>query len=352
MKHNQTVVIGMSGGVDSSVSALLLKQQGFNVVGMFMKNWEEQDAQGVCQASKEYEDVVRVCHQLDIPCYSVSFVQEYHDAVFSHFLNELKQGFTPNPDILCNREIKFKKFFDKALAFGADYLATGHYCRTENGALLKGKDCNKDQSYFLYAVQENVLKKVLFPIGDLEKGEVRSIARAHGLATAEKKDSTGICFVGKRNFKEFVGGYLPFQPGELRTLQGQVVGTHDGVAYYTIGQRKGLAIGGPGEAWFVVGKDLKNNIVFVEQGSDHPSLYAPTLTATEASWILGEPPPLPFSCTAKIRYRQADQPCTIEKIEQGRLFVSFQEAQRAITPRQSIVFYQGELCLGGALIEG
>jgi tRNA-specific 2-thiouridylase len=347
----KSVVVGMSGGVDSSVSALLLKEAGYEVIGMFMKNWEEKDSTGVCTSTKEYEDVIRVCEQIDIPYYSVNFAQEYQTHVFSHFLEELKAGFTPNPDILCNREIKFKCFFEKALSLGADYLATGHYCQTNEGKLYKGADPNKDQSYFLYTLQEKTLNKVLFPIGHLEKSEVRAIAHQHHLATAAKKDSTGICFIGKRDFKEFLSHYLAFQPGNFETLSGKVVGKHDGVAYYTIGQRKGLGIGGPGDAWFVVGKDPARNVVLIEQGTDHPSLYALTLTATEASWISGAPPEhLPFQCTAKIRYRQEDQECTIDKIDNGRLFVSFSKPQRAITARQSIVFYDKNRCLGGAMI--
>jgi tRNA-specific 2-thiouridylase len=350
MNKKQTVVVGMSGGVDSSVSALLLKQQGYEVIGMFMKNWEEKDSQGVCQASKEYEDVVRVCEQIGIPYYSVNFVEEYQNFVFSQFLEELKLGFTPNPDILCNREIKFKLFLNKAFDLGADFLATGHYCRTKEGRLFKGRDPGKDQSYFLYSLNEVALKRVLFPVGDLEKSQVRTIARDHGLATAAKKDSTGICFIGKRDFKEFLSKYIAFHPGNFETLDGRIVGRHDGVAYYTIGQRKGLAIGGPGDAWFVVGKDLKRAVVYVEQGIDHPALYHSALFATEPSWIFA-PPSLPFSCKAKIRYRQEDQSCTIEEIENGQLFVTFSKPQRAITPRQSIVFYEKDVCLGGAMIQ-
>lgn len=345
----KTVVVGMSGGVDSSVSALLLKQAGYRVIGLFMKNWEEKDERGVCTSTKDYEDVIKVCETLDIPYYSVNFVKEYWDHVFTHFVEELKLGYTPNPDILCNREIKFKCFFDKALQLGADYLATGHYCQTENGALLKGLDPLKDQSYFLYTLKNEILKKVLFPIGHLEKTTVRALARAHGIPTAEKKDSTGICFIGKRDFKPFISQYISYQKGNFETLDGTVVGRHDGTAYYTIGQRKGLGVGGPGEAWFVVAKDVLRNVVVIEQGSDHPALYKQHIEATDITWV-GAPPELPLSCTAKIRYRQADQACTITKIEGDRLFVSFDEPQRSVTPRQSIVFYQGALCLGGGMI--
>jgi tRNA-uridine 2-sulfurtransferase len=347
----QTVVVGMSGGVDSSVTALLLKEQGYDVIGMFMKNWEEKDENGVCTSTKDYEDVVRVCEQLKIPYYSVNFVQEYWDSVFTHFIEEFKKGYTPNPDILCNREIKFKVFLEKALHLGADYLATGHYCQVqERTQLVKGKDPAKDQSYFLYTLKEDTLKKVLFPIGNMLKSEVRKIAEKHGLATAAKKDSTGICFIGKRDFKEFLHKYLPFQPGAFKNLQGKTIGEHQGVAYYTLGQRKGLGIGGPGEAWFVVAKDPLNNIVYIEQGQDHPALYCDQLTATEISWV-GSSPSLPFSCKAKVRYRQEDQDCIIEKIEEDRIFVTFNKPQRAVTPRQSIVFYKNNICLGGAIIE-
>jgi tRNA-uridine 2-sulfurtransferase len=352
-KH--TVVVGMSGGVDSSVSALLLKQQGYHVIGMFMKNWEENDPQGACTATKDYEDVVRVCEKIGIPYYSVNFVQEYWDHVFSHFLDELKQGFTPNPDILCNREIKFLTFLEKAFQVGADYLATGHYCQIGSyqglPSLLKGSDMEKDQSYFLYTLKKETLAKVMFPIGHLTKRQVREIAKQHELPTAEKKDSTGICFIGKRDFKEFVSQYIPYQKGAFCTLDGKKLGEHEGMAYYTIGQRKGLGIGGPGEAWFVVDKDPSTNTVFLAQGEHHPALYAKTLTATEVSWVDGKgPASFPFSCKAKIRYRQPEQDCILEKVENGTLFVTFPQPQRAITARQSIVFYQDDVCLGGAMI--
>lgn len=352
--QKKTVVVGMSGGVDSSVTALLLKEEGYHVIGLFMKNWEETNAEGVCNAQADYEDVAKVCDHLKIPYYSVNFVKEYQEHVFSHFLEELKQGYTPNPDILCNREIKFKFFLEKALELGADFLATGHYCqigKNETGLqLLKGDDPLKDQSYFLYTLQQKALKKVLFPIGHLEKKEVRKIAHAHGLATSLKKDSTGICFIGKRDFKEFLSPYLGFQKGTFETLSGQVIGEHEGMAYYTIGQRKGLKIGGEGEAWFVVGKDPKRNVVFIEQGAEHPALYADRLMATELSWVSGYAPQLPFTCHAKIRYRQGDQACVIESIEKDVAEVRFLRPQRAITPRQSIVFYADQICLGGGMI--
>lgn len=344
------VVVGMSGGVDSSVAALLLKEQGYEVIGLFMKNWEEKTSEGVCLSSQDYEDVVKVCKQIDIPYFSVNFVKEYWDNVFTHFIEELKLGYTPNPDVLCNREIKFKVFFQKALELGADFLATGHYAKTDRKRLLKSIDQDKDQTYFLYTLQAKTLEKVLFPLSDLTKKEVRAIATQHGLATSEKKDSTGICFIGERNFRPFLSQFIPYQEGDLQTLSGKVVGKHGGVAYHTLGQRKGLGIGGPGDAWFVVGKDVEKNIIYVEQGEDHPALYSSRLTASDIHWISGEAPPLPFRCHAKIRYRQKDQECVIEKIEENRVVVSFLTPQRAITPRQSIVFYQDDCCLGGARI--
>ncbi len=352
----KTVAVGMSGGVDSSVAALLLKQQGYRVIGLFMKNWEEKDENGVCQSSKDYEDVVRVCGQIGIPYYSINFVQEYWDNVFTHFLEELKQGHTPNPDILCNREIKFKVLLDKALSMGADYLATGHYAQKSlvdgNNCLLKGQDPGKDQSYFLYTMKSQLLDHVLFPVGGLLKSDLREWARKADLPTSEKKDSTGICFIGERNFKQFLSRYIPYHPGFFERLDGAVIGKHDGAAYYTIGQRKGLAIGGKGEAWFVVGKDSARNVVYVEQGANHPALFRGSLTASSLSWVSPKgAPPLPFKCKAKIRYRQADQQCTIQKIEEGIATISFDVPQRAVTPRQSIVFYEKDVCLGGGIIE-
>lgn len=340
----KTVVVGMSGGVDSSVSALLLKQQGYRVIGLFMKNWEEE---GPCQATREFEDVVRVCETLDIPYYSVNFAGEYRESVFAQFLADYKAGLTPNPDVLCNREIKFKVFLDKAMSLGADFLATGHYCRLdEQSRLLKGVDPEKDQSYFLHAVKQEALKKVLFPIGHLPKKEVRRLAREGGLATAEKKDSTGICFIGKRDFKPFLSQFLTLKPGPFQTLAGVVVGQHDGASFYTLGQRKGLGLGGEGEAWYVVGKDPARNVVYVERGADHPALYRNSLMASDFTWV-AEPPPLPYRGKAKIRYRQQETLCTL--FPSG--LVEFDEPQRAATPGQSVVFYEGDLCLGGGVIK-
>jgi len=342
------VVVGMSGGVDSSVSALLLKQAGAEVIGMFMKNWDDNKEQSACRAQEDYDDVKNVCQKLDIPYYPIEFVEEYRRFVFDKFVSDLKKGLTPNPDILCNREIKFKRFFDQAMAIGADYLATGHYCQNINGQLVKGLDGNKDQTYFLYTMKKEILEKVLFPIGHLEKSTVRQLAKEHDLITSDKKDSTGICFIGEKNFKKFISDYLPYKKGEFRSLDEEVVGHHNGSAFYTLGQRKGLGLGGPGEPWFVVKKDTENNIVYVERG-EHPSLYSYELYATELTLVDGLSI-LKQECNAKIRYRQKDQSCTVEQMG-DRLKVSFKDPQRAITPGQSIVFYQGDVCLGGAIIE-
>lgn len=351
----KTVVVGMSGGVDSSVTAMLLKQQGYKVIGMFMKNWEEKDASGICKSALEYEDVVRVCEQLDIPYYSVNFVKEYWDNVFHHFLEEFKLGFTPNPDILCNREIKFKVLLEKAMEIGGDFLATGHYCQNihENGLhqLRKGSDQGKDQSYFLYTIGQKALSRVMFPVGGMLKPELRKQAQEYGLATSAKKDSTGICFIGKRDFKEFLSKYIAYTPGEFKTLDGKVLGQHEGVAHYTPGQRKGMGVGGPGEPWFVVGKDVEKNIVYIEQGMRHPALYCDELTALEASWVSGVAVKAPYQCKAKVRYRQQDQNCEIVEDRDGVLRVRFAVPQRAVTPRQSVVFYDGDTCLGGAMID-
>ena len=352
---NKTVVVGMSGGVDSSVTALLLKKQGYKVIGLFMKNWEEKDESGVCMSAYDYEDVRLVCEKIEIPYYAVNFAQEYQDRVFSQFIEDFKKGLTPNPDILCNREIKFKVFFEKAIELGADFLATGHYCQniSLNGksTLVKGVDAGKDQTYFLYTLKRAILDKVLFPVGALEKSEVRALARKHELATSEKKDSTGICFIGERHFRSFLSQYVAMQPGHFETLDGKVVGQHTGAAYFTLGQRKGMGIGGPGEAWFVVGKDMNRSVVFVAQGTDHPALYCDDLIAADLTWVGEQPAQLPYACTAKIRYRQLDQSCIIQKIEDGKAYVTFPQPQRSVTPGQSIVFYDGQVCLGGGIIQ-
>ncbi len=352
-----TVVVGMSGGVDSSVVAGVLKEQGYRVLGLFMKNWEEKDENGVCTSAKDWEDVQRVCDQLDIAATSVDFVREYWDQVFSEFLEEYRKGYTPNPDVLCNREIKFKVFFDQALRLGGDFLATGHYCRTglRDGVtrLLKGSDPNKDQSYFLCMTRHEALSRTLFPVGGLLKPQVRQIAENLKLPTARKKDSTGICFIGERDFRPFLQKYLQAQPGQFRLLDGTPVGQHHGSAYYTLGQRKGLGLGGQGEPWFVVAKDHARNLVYVERGTDHPALYASELRAEAPFWVAGQAPApagTALKCAAKVRYRQADQGCTATVLEDGRLHVAFDEPQRAITPGQSVVLYQGDECLGGAII--
>ena len=350
-----TIVVGMSGGVDSSVTALLLKQMGYNVIGMFMKNWEE-EVDGVCTSEKDFEDVVAVAKQIGIPYYPVTFAKEYQEQVFSYFLKELKKGNTPNPDILCNREIKFKLLLETAKNLGADALATGHYAINDqqDGSyfLRKGLDPGKDQTYFLYTLNQNILSQTLFPVGNLPKSRVREIALEHNLFTAKKKDSTGICFIGKRDFRQFLHGYLQYTSGPFLTLEGKKVGTHHGVAYYTIGQRRGLAIGGPGDAYFVVDKDVEQNIVYVAQGKDHPALFSDELTAYDATWVSGfAPSPLPYHCQAKIRYRQPDQECVIESIDDATLHVRFLVPHRAITSEQSIVFYKDGICLGGAVIK-
>jgi tRNA-specific 2-thiouridylase len=345
----KTVVVGMSGGVDSSVTALLTKLQGYKVLGLFMKNWDETNPDGTCPSDADYQDVIRVCEKLDIPYYSVNFVKEYWDGVFSEFLSDYKKGFTPNPDILCNREIKFKVFYQRAKLLGADYLATGHYCQLKDGQLLKGADQNKDQTYFLYAVQKDVFRDVLFPIGHLPKPKVRELAARFNLATSTKKDSTGICFIGERNFKNFLSQYIESAKGNFVDTTGKILGQHDGTCFYTLGQRKGMGIGGPGEAWFVVAKNFDKNEVVLAQGQDHPALYADGLRAVELNW-LGKIPSGTFKCQAKVRYRQPDEPCTVT-VDGDKVQVVFDRPQRAMTPRQSVVFYQGEVCLGGGIIE-
>lgn len=349
------VVVGMSGGVDSSVCAALCKAQGYETIGIFMRNWEEIDEHGKCSAEEDYADVISVCEKLEIPYYSLNFSENYKEQVFSDFLKEYELGYTPNPDILCNKEIKFKVFYEHAKSLGADFLATGHYCQAEihsetgKPVLLKGKDNNKDQSYFLYAIEGEVLRDVMFPIGHLEKPQVRELAKKFGLATQNKKDSTGICFIGERDFKGFLSQYIKESKGNFINYDTQeVMGPHDGQCFYTIGQRKGLGIGGPGAPWFVVDKDREKNIVFVAQGEDHPALYANSLKASEINWI--KEPQFPIKCRAKIRYRQPDQDCIVDLDENGELVVKFDHAQRAITLRQSVVFYQNDICLGGGVI--
>ena len=353
--HETRVVVGMSGGVDSSVAAYLLKEQGYDVIGIFMKNWDDTDENGVCTATEDYNDVIRVCNQIGIPYYAVNFEKQYWDKVFTYFLEEYKAGRTPNPDVMCNKEIKFKAFLEHAMSLGADYLATGHYARVEyrdgEYKMLRGVDDNKDQTYFLNALGQEQLSRTMFPIGDIPKKEVREIAKKAELATASKKDSTGICFIGERNFKEFLSQFLPAQKGEMQTLDGEVKGTHDGLMYYTLGQRHGLGIGGAGEPWFVVGKNLEANVLYVAQGFHHPSLYSEALCATNLNWVSDQPVSSSFHCTAKFRYRQPDNGVTVNVTENGDVKVIFDEPQRAITPGQAVVFYNGDECLGGGTID-
>jgi tRNA-uridine 2-sulfurtransferase len=353
------VVVGMSGGVDSSVTAYLLKQQGYDVIGIFMKNWDDTDEFGHCTAEDDFQDVRRVCEQIGIPYYTVNFEKEYMEKVFQYFLDEYKRGRTPNPDVMCNREIKFGELLDKVMDLGADYIATGHYARVEfrDGAyrLLRGVDSNKDQSYFLNAFDQHQLSKTMFPLGSLTKPQVREIAEKAGLATAKKKDSTGICFIGERNFREFLQNYLPAKPGDIETVDGEVIGRHDGLMYYTLGQRQGLGIGGghgkTGEPWFVVDKDLERNVLIVAEGAGHPRLYSTRLIATDVNWISGKEPASSFTCTAKFRYRQPDQGVTVHLREDSTVEVVFDQPQKAVTPGQAVVFYNGEECLGGGIID-
>ena len=353
---HERVVVGMSGGVDSSVAALLLKQQGYDVVGLFMRNWEESDENGACTADEDYADVVRVCGLLDIPYYTVDFSRQYMDRVFAHFLAEYRAGRTPNPDVLCNREIKFGPFKDYARRLGADYIATGHYCAIshEGGVhrLLKPRDAAKDQTYFLNQLSQEQLEGVLFPLADLEKAEVRAIAERHGLATARKKDSTGICFIGERNFRKFLREYLPAQPGKIVTLDGEEVGEHIGLMYYTLGQRRGLDLGGrKGEEgrWFVVRKDLAHNILYVSHGDERP-LFSDGCTVEGVNFIPFPPEKDAFACRAKMRYRQPEQGVRVERTGETSLTICFDEPQRAVTEGQYAVLYDETQCLGGGVI--
>ncbi len=353
---NMRVIVGMSGGVDSSVAALLLKRQGYDVTGVFMKNWEETNEEGACTAAEDYEDVRRVSDQIGIHSYTVNFAKEYRQRVFSYFLEEYAAGRTPNPDVLCNCEIKFKAFLDLAMTAGACAMATGHYarlCRDKGYTeLLRAADRNKDQTYFLAGLTQSQLANAMFPIGGLQKPELRRIAQEAGLATAAKKDSTGICFIGERNFKRFLMQYLPAQPGDMIDLNGKRVGRHDGLMYYTLGQRRGLGIGGDregsGESWFVIGKDMERNLLIVQQG-EHEELFSLGLGADKVNFIAGHAPGETFACTAKFRYRQTDVPVRVTMHGEG-CTVDFDEPQRAVTPGQWVVFYDGEVCLGGGPI--
>jgi tRNA-specific 2-thiouridylase len=358
--QNTKVIVGMSGGVDSSVSAYLLIQQGYQVEGLFMKNWEEDDTDEYCAASDDLKDAQAVCDKLGIELHTVNFAAEYWDNVFEYFLAEYKAGRTPNPDIMCNKEIKFKAFLQfAAQALKADYIATGHYVRrTENNGqfqLLRGLDDNKDQSYFLYALSHEHIAQTLFPVGELEKPEVRRIAEEQNLITHNKKDSTGICFIGERKFKDFLQKYLPAQPGKIEDTDGNQVGDHEGLMYHTLGQRKGLMIGGmkegSGEPWYVVDKDMDRNVLVVGQGKNHPRLFSNGLMANQLDWLDRAGPKGTKRCTVKTRYRQTDLPCTLLVSEDGYARVLFDEPQSSVTPGQSAVFYDGEICLGGGIID-
>ncbi|TNG95461.1 tRNA 2-thiouridine(34) synthase MnmA [Pasteurellaceae bacterium USgator11] len=368
LNAGKKVIVGMSGGVDSSVSAYILQQQGYQVEGLFMKNWEEDDDSDYCTAATDLADAQAVCDKLGIKLHKINFAAEYWDNVFEHFLTEYKAGRTPNPDILCNKEIKFKAFLEYAAEdLGADYIATGHYVRRSvidessqsavgvKVQLLRGLDNNKDQSYFLYTLSHQQVAQSLFPVGELEKPLVRQIAEELGLITAKKKDSTGICFIGERKFKDFLARYLPAQPGEIRTLEGDVIGRHDGLMYHTLGQRKGLRIGGvkgkDENAWYVVEKDLVNNALIVAQGLDNSALLSGGLIAQQLHWVDREPIRQPQRCTVKTRYRQEDIACEILPLSDDKIEVRFDQPQIAVTPGQSAVFYQGEVCLGGGIIE-
>jgi len=361
----KTVVVGLSGGVDSAVAALLLKHLGWKVIGLFMKNWEDDDTEEYCSSRQDLIDVMSIADVIGIDVEVVNFAAEYRERVFAEFLAEYQAGRTPNPDVLCNSEIKFKAFLDHAMKLGADRIATGHYAgvREFNGEyqLLKAEDGAKDQSYFLYRLNQAQLAKTMFPLANFYKREVRKIAESEGLHVAAKKDSTGICFIGERPFKEFLARYLPPKPGEIRRLDDdKMLGAHDGLMYHTIGQRKGLYIGGlkekgqPGggehEAWFVAGKDMKNNVLYVVQGRDHPALFKSALVAEQLSWIAGRAPQTHWVYTARPRYRAADQACEIERFDEGACEIHFAEPQWALAPGQSVVVYESRVCLGGGVI--
>jgi tRNA-specific 2-thiouridylase len=353
-----SVIVGMSGGVDSSVAALLLQRQDVPIAGMFMQNWEEDDRGGPCRADADRKDALAVCARLGIPLHMRNFAAEYWDQVFAHFLDEYRAGRTPNPDVLCNREIKFKTFLEHARSLGAEKIATGHYARVDRvdgrWRLLRARDAAKDQSYFLHALQQDALSATLFPVGELVKADVRAIAREAELPTHAKKDSTGICFIGERDFRAFLAEYIPGQPGEIRTPEGAAVGEHAGVFFYTLGQRSGLGIGGraesAGDPWYVVGKDVARNVLIAAQGNANEWLQSQRLVANGLTWIAGSPPAAEFRCTAKTRYRQTDQACTVH-VSNSTCEVSFDTPQRAVTPGQSVVFYAGDVCLGGGVIQ-
>ncbi|MDI9818207.1 MULTISPECIES: tRNA 2-thiouridine(34) synthase MnmA [unclassified Legionella] len=353
------VIVGMSGGVDSSVAAWLLREQGYEVEGLFMKNWEQDDTDGYCAAAEDLADAQAVCNQLRIPLHSINFSKEYWDRVFAHFLSEYEQGRTPNPDVLCNKEIKFNAFLNHALTLGADYIATGHYAKVRinnnKGELFKAKDREKDQTYFLHAVEPQALARTLFPIGDYHKSQIRDFAKESGLVTHSKKDSTGICFIGERRFKTFLKEYILAKPGDIKSSLGEVLGRHDGLMFYTLGQRQGLGIGGcqsgSDEPWYVVDKDIQTNTLVVAQGKDHPMLYSQGLICSPIHWLVEHNIELPLTCYAKTRYRQLEQACIISPADNNQHIVMFASPQRAVTPGQYIVFYEKNQCLGGATIE-
>ena len=353
--NREPVIVGLSGGVDSSVAALRLLEAGYAVQGLFMSNWAE-DEEGYCQSAEDFQAARGVSELLGIPLHYADFSRQYREQVFQAFLDGYRAGVTPNPDVLCNREIKFGSFLQHALRLGAGLIATGHYARTDgHGRLLRAADAGKDQTYFLHAVSREALRRTLFPLGALLKREVRAIAKANGLANHDRKDSTGICFIGERPFAEFLGRYLDDQSGAIEDPAGRRLGRHQGLSRYTLGQRQGLRVGGvagAGDApWYVAGKDPERNVLLVVQGHDHPGLFSDRLTAMAPHWIEGEPPGLPLACTARTRHRQPDQPCRVEAAGDGRLAVRFDSPQRALTPGQFVVFYAGDLCLGGATIE-
>jgi len=356
---SEKIMVALSGGVDSAVSAWLLARDGFDVEALFMKNWEEDDRFGACPAEQDALDAADVAARVGIRLHTRNFSVEYWDHVFEEFLAEYRRGRTPNPDILCNREIKFHTFLEHAEDLGATRIATGHYARTESRdgryRLLRGRDAGKDQSYFLYAVGHRQLARTLFPVGELPKGEVRDLAASASLSVHAKKDSTGICFIGERNFRQFLSGYLDSPSGAMRTPEGELIGEHVGLAYYTLGQRQGLGIGGlrgrDERPWYVVHKDLAENVLYVAQGHDHPWLLSQWLSASQLNWVAGEAPEVGARLTAKVRYRQADQVCEVLCVEPDRLELRFEQAQRAVTPGQSVVLYRGDECLGGGIID-
>jgi len=351
--NKNKVLVGMSGGVDSSVSAFILKKEGYEVHGLFMKNWDDDDGSPYCSIKEDFMDAAFVADQLEIPLFEVNFAKEYKEKVFSYFLEELKKGRTPNPDILCNKEIKFKKFYDYALSKGYDYIATGHYAKTNEDKLYKAMDTNKDQTYFLHAIDKEVLKRTLFPIGSMDKEQVRQIARENSLITSDKKDSTGICFIGERPFPDFISNYVSEKIGKIVDENGNELGEHKGLQYYTLGQRQGIGIGGQkgnnNEPWYVAGKDMDTNTLVVVQGNDNPLLFSRELI-TRNLYLLNEDIEKKFNGAAKVRYRQEDQECEIEILE-GKIQIRFEKPQRAVTPGQSVVIYKNNECLGGGEIE-